>query len=130
MNRLSKVQEREKAEHVHAVREKQEALEKAIEQFNAVVAEASGPVETALEELNGAIRSADEWRSEISTAQEEKYDNASERWQESDRGNDYQSWKEGWGTEFAEVELEFPDELEAPDCTVADDIENLPDEPG
>lgn len=130
MKRLSRPQEREKLEHVEAIRAKEQALEQAVADYNAKMEEAKGPVERALEELNAAIEAADAWRGEVAAAQEDFYADRSERWQEGEAGAEYDSWKSDWATELEQAEIEFPEGIDAPSTDAADNLENLPDAPG
>jgi chromosome segregation ATPase len=127
--KLTKKQQAEKADHAQTIRKKHEALEQAVAAYNTAMREQRAKVEEALNDLNGAITDAESWREEIANAQEEYYDNKSEKWQEGDKGNAYSSWKDEWGNEFEQMEeIEFP-ELEVPECDLPDTIENLNDQP-
>lgn len=129
MNKLSKAQEREKGDHADAIRDKEEALNKAIEEYNTKLEELKGPVEKAVEEMNAAITAANEWAANIASDMETYYDERSEKWQEGDRGSAYSSWKENFGTELDEVEIEFPDALEEVSTGHPEALEELPDNP-
>lgn len=129
MKKLSRQQLQEKEQHVQKIREAKEALEREIGKFNTELGVLRNPVEQALANLNDAVTAANEFRQGIADDQENYYDERSEKWQEGDNGSAYSEWKDSWGNEFSEVEMEFPDELEEPDCDAADDLETMPDEP-
>lgn len=130
MKRLSRQQITEKAQHVSDVQEAKQELEEAIAKYNETMEAAKGPVEAAVEKLNDAISAADEWRANISSEQDSYYDERSEKWQEGEAGSNYSDWKDSFSSEFEQVEVSFPDELEVPDCSVDEDIDQMADEPG
>lgn len=74
-----------------------------------------------IEEYNGIIGSINEFAENVKQRQQEYYDERSETWQESDRGCDYESWKDEWEG-FEELE-----EIECPDFVDIDEFENLTD---
>ena len=130
MKALDKDQEKKKTDLVDAIRTAQAELETAITNFNSVVEDEQDKVNGKLNALNEKIGEAREWAEGIASDMQSYYDEKSERWQEGDNGQNYSSWKEEYENLSAdEVEVTFPDDLEVPDCTVAEDLENLPSEP-
>lgn len=128
MKKLSKAQEKEKAEHAQKIRDAAGALEGAIDQFNKELERQRADVQAAQTKLNEAIADAESWRDEINTAQGDFFEDKSERWQEGEAGSKYSSWKEAWAEEFEQVEIELPDDIQAEWYDVAELLENLPDE--
>jgi hypothetical protein len=68
----------------------------------------------ALNEMKGFVE-------DINSAQEDYWNDRTERWQDSDAGQDYSSWKDEWGTFYFD-EPQLIEELE----DVADQMDNLP----
>ena len=129
MNKLAKKQLKQRQDLSAQMEAAKEELEAAVETYNGAMSEAWEKVSEALNRLNETITAADEFRSEIESEQEEYYDERSERWQEGDAGQAYQAWKEDWGTELSEVEMEKPDDLEMPDVEAVENFEMLNEEP-
>jgi hypothetical protein len=103
MLRLSKYEVEKKANLVYKLNE----LEKRI---NATV-----------EEYNGIISSINQFAEDIQQRQQDYYDERSETWQESDRGCDYESWKDEWES------FEPLEEIECPEFVDVEEFENLSD---
>jgi hypothetical protein len=81
-------------------------------------------IKPLLEEYNGIIGSINEFAENIKQRQQDYYDDRSESWQESDRGMEYECWKDEWDS-FYEL-----DEIECPDFVDIEEFENLPDSMG
>ena len=61
---------------------------------------------------------------DIVSEMETYYDERSEKWQEGDAGSAYADWKGEWeGLDCATVDL-----VDEPDCSLPDDLEQLPQE--
>lgn len=73
--------------------------------------EAHNEYAAALEKLNTEIRTAIEFRDEIVATQDEYISNRSERWAESETGEQYIAWKDGWEQfeleEIEEAEIDY-----------------------
>ncbi len=131
MRSLSAVQKNERLTLVKSLFQKRTALETAIEQFNVAMEAASAKVEQAVEAVNSAITDADSWREGVAAEMEDYASQRSERWQESEAGQNYLAWKEQFEVAFLAVEMTMPDPLEMPDADdVAELLEQLPDTPG
>jgi len=108
-------------------------LAEAVEEYNSIVEKARGDVDEALSAYNSAREDFVEVVNEVANRIEEEYDNKSERWQESDKGQEAQTFVE-WYTEFRDgtlsedLEIEFPDALEFPD-PMSDIPEEFPETP-
>jgi hypothetical protein len=129
MKTLTKKDLSDKLAHFVAIRQAHERLEQAVDAFNTTISELRIKVEAALEALNASINEAEGWREEVHTDQDSTFCDKSERWQESEAGLDYQDWMTAWDVQLEEVQIDFPDELEMPNCDALDLLESLPDEP-
>lgn len=129
MKALAKSTINECEEHAAKVRTALEGLEKAIEDYNGIMAAAQEKVSEAAAKLQEAIGDANEWREALNVEQEDYYGEKSERWQDSDAGQSYSAWKDEWAIEWSFDDIEFPPELEMPDCDVADVLDNIPTAP-
>jgi phenylalanyl-tRNA synthetase alpha subunit len=126
---LTKQQIAKKQTLLNAIYRTWELLEQEIESYNTGVGKLRVSVEEAIENLNSAIRAAEEWRDQIQTNMTCCYEGKSELWQEGDAGQTYYTWMENWDIGLEEINLDFPDELEAPDCEAISLLEILPDAP-
>jgi chromosome segregation ATPase len=130
MKALSKGQGKEKADLIDGVRTAHAELETAIGTYNEALTEEKGKVQEKLDALNAKIHEVKEWTVDLASDMQNYHDEKSERWQEGENGQNYSSWKDGYeNLDTDDVEIEFPEDLEVPACAVADDLENLPDEP-
>jgi hypothetical protein len=130
MKRLTKDQLKSKADLVAALRKAEGVLTEAVEEFNAKLVELFEPVERALEGLNGARDDARSFAEEVVSSMEDYASDRSDRWRESDAGQEFDSWRGEWeNVNVDSVELDAPEPLEAPDGT-ADDYEALQEEVG
>lgn len=125
MKALTKASLADKSKHQQAIDVAVTELESAIGGYNETVNAAKQKVEDALKKLNDAISSADNWRDGIHADQESYFEDRSEKWQESDAGQNYSAWMDEWSQEFEQVELEYPEELEMPDVSGACALDDL-----
>ena len=105
-------------------------VEKSVGDFNDAVQELRGPVDTAVTKFNEAAAEANEFAANVAARASEEFDNKSENWQESDKGQEASSWKDEYEN-FTMDELEegWPDDLDIPQPDI--DIEAaLPQEAG
>ncbi len=129
MKKLTKAQVEARWRHMDALKASSETVEEAIDQYNQTMQEAWEKIEEAVSSYNEAIAQASEFKEEVYSEAQEYYDERSEKWQESDKGQSYQEWIDEWEADLDEIEVEQPDELEVPDMEASDSLENLPDEP-
>jgi hypothetical protein len=126
---LTKAQLIKKTELTDAIQKAQEVLEAKIATFNEIKATEWCEVEDALAKLNDEVEEFNDFRQEIVDEQNEYYEGKSERWQESDAGQDYDAWRQEWDNEISTAnDIDEPDDATF-DETPADDIENLREEP-
>jgi hypothetical protein len=98
--------------------------------FNKTVHEAQVNVEGAWNELRAVLSDARDFRDEIIERMSEYQGERSDKWQESDAGVRYESFKEQW--ESAELDLdevEFAEDLTVPDELNEEVLEELPESP-
>jgi DNA repair exonuclease SbcCD ATPase subunit len=86
-------------------------LETAVDAFNTAVDKAWEDIETARDDYNELISDANQWQLGIVEAIRKFIDDHSEKWQESDKGQQYESWKNEFEEEFPTISLDKPDEL-------------------
>jgi hypothetical protein len=130
MKSLTKQQTTDRADIAARLRDAASDIESAVEKFNVATAEAKGELEAAVMTYNERMAEADEFRDVTVGDMQGHYDERSEKWQESERGQAYLNWINEWeGAELGEVEIDFPNDLETPDLSAADVLEGLPDDP-
>ncbi len=131
MKSLTKDHLTKRDEIVAALRVAAEKVEAAISQFNANLEVAMAPVDAAVEEYNRVVEQAGELAVDVYFEAEADFCNRSEKWQDSEKGEEYQEWMDQWNNVSLELaEVGRPDELETPDLSAADTLESLPQEPG
>jgi hypothetical protein len=114
MKRLSKDQLSTRNDLVKRLREAAEKTEKAIADVNGVI-----------DEYNAILDEAENFRDEVVSEMDTYYDERSEKWQETDAGSSYQDWK----GQYEALDIDHLETLEIDDLKLADDLEELPDEP-
>lgn len=112
MKRMTRQQIKERDDLAGKVEEAGTKLNETIGKFNSTLEDAKAELEGAQSELNEAINNANAMREQIQGDMESYVDERSEKWQEGDAGNQYQSWIEAWSNELEEVELDLPESLE------------------
>jgi hypothetical protein len=128
MKKLDKQQLKRKAELLEAAFAAREATSLAVGGFNEAMAEAWKHVEESLAALNTAVVDLNAFREEVVQGMEDFAGERSEKWQESEAGQAYESWKDEWdGCRVEEVELERPADVDEPDVSF-EDFDGLPDE--
>jgi len=127
MRALSKDHEQRRSDLVRQFTEEYEKLTDIITDINALIDEKlNGQVDT----VNGILAEMRDLHEEITDAQQEFYDDKSEKWQESDTGENYQDWMSVWQGAPPPDDIEPYETLEEPDIADADDeFENLPSSP-
>jgi hypothetical protein len=90
-------------------------LETACEAYNEALREKWGAIDDALGAYNEAIGEVNEWQQEIASDIQSYMDDRSEKWLESDKAQEYESWREEFEDEIEEVTLEQPEELDTSD---------------
>jgi len=123
MKKFSKAQNAELQEWITKLAQAKQNVDDAWSEFE----EKHGAVAEAIGEYNGVVTELAEWRDGIVGVMEEYQGERSDKWQEGDAGQQYQSWIDEWqGLEFEEIEIpEFPD---FPDIEHIEVLENAPTE--
>jgi uncharacterized coiled-coil DUF342 family protein len=86
-------------------------------------------VNAKIGEYNALLEEAEGIRDEVVGQMDEYSNERSEKWQEGDTGSAFNDWKSEWeSADFTGIDE--IDDIAAPDMDNADDIENLPKEPG
>lgn len=105
------------------------ALNSAVEAYNEAVKAAWEELAPAIEAYNEKVGEAREFAEGIAERAQEEIDGKSDAWRDGDRGTAAQAWQEEWaGVDLSDVEIDEPEELEAPDPAHRDDLENLSEE--
>lgn len=127
--KLSKDQEMRLSGIVDDLRERSNKLDQAVMEFNNARNELLAKVNTAIEEYNESLGEARELRDEVTGDAEMAIAEKSEKWQESEKGQAAESWKDTWGDlELDDAEISEPDEIDMPSTSHADDLEQTPSE--
>ena len=130
MKTIPKEMRKTKDELVEKLREAAEQVTEAVNTFNNTLSEERAKVEAALEQYNEVLVEAECFRDEATADMDSYFSERSEKWQESDAGQNYEAWQSTWeNTDFVEVVVDFPEEVGEPDMAAADELEQLPDDP-
>lgn len=112
MKRLSKKHRESEAAHQKAVEKAMSEANDAIIEYNEALYNLPSPDE-ALAAFNQAIEEYNTWLGEVRADMECYYDERSERWQEGDAGDQYQTWIDAMeDLEEVDTEPEEPEEME------------------
>jgi hypothetical protein len=92
------------------------ALETAIDAYNKALEEPKAAVEAALAEYNSKLADLRETFEGLKSNAEQYQSERSERWQESQNGQQYQSWIDSMAVDgIDDVDLDMPEDLQLPD---------------
>jgi hypothetical protein len=109
------------------LRERGRALNIAIAAFNREIAPLVQHVAEALDSYNESLQRARDLADNIAAAAQEAFDAKSDKWQDSDKGEQVRHWIEQWEMNLDEVDLDFPAVLEEIDPEEhAGEIEDAP----
>jgi hypothetical protein len=125
--KLTKQQREQRDELVQQLKAKYAELQAAIAKYNGEVELLKAPVEAAVSDYNDVVEEAKEFCDEIAEAAQEEIDAKSDRWRDSDKGQEASEWLEAWES-FSddEVSPDWPDELGDSEPSHADDLASLP----
>jgi hypothetical protein len=132
MRKIDKALLKERDEIIANIRTKREKLDAAIEAYNEAAAKAWGEVEDALRAYNETLDPAREWVAGITGDIDVYVSERSEKWQEGEKAEAYESWKgdyESADSSLEEVSIEQPDQIEADIEDHAQILYDLPEEP-
>jgi DNA repair exonuclease SbcCD ATPase subunit len=111
MKKISKDQIKRRDELQGKLQSLMADLETACEAYNEALREKWSAIDDALGAYNEAIGEVNEWQQEIASDIQSYMDDRSEKWLESDKAQEYESWREEFEDEIEEVKLEQPEEL-------------------
>ena len=115
MKKISKDQIKRRDELQGKLQSLMADLETACEAYNETLREKWSAIDDALGAYNEAIGEVNEWQQEIASDIQSYMDDRSEKWLESDKAQEYESWREEFEDEIEEVTLEQPEELDTSD---------------
>lgn len=126
MRRLSKAQVDERGRIVSKLRATAAKVEKAITACN----EMRDHVQQAVDAYNELVQEAETYTRQIAEEIESHFQERSEQWQGSDRGQANQDWMDQWSSaSFDAIDVDVPEEIDVPDFAAADTLEELASEP-
>lgn len=115
---------------VKNLREAAGELETAVSEFNDALDDLKLRLQEKIDDYNMVLQEADSWRADVTGAMEEYYDERSDKWQDSPAGDAYSAWiSEYQQLDLDEIDIDMPDNVDMPDVSNADEIENLPEQP-
>ena len=126
--KLSKVEVKELAAHVSAVTSARHNVEIEFRLFLKLLSTLPNQVNAAIADYNRAAAAAEAFVHGIAEEHRDDYDDRSERWQESDRGQEALAFVEAWES----VSINAIDDIvvltpDAPEFDSADEIGALPE---
>jgi len=120
MKKLNKAQNTELQEWITKLGDAKQKMEDAygeLEEKHGILADAIG-------EYNGIVTDIGGWRDQLVGEMEDYQSERSDKWQEGDAGQQYESWIDEWrGLEFEEIEV--PDLPEAPEVDHVELLDNV-----
>lgn len=130
MKFLNKEQQSNLSQLQSDLQDAQEKVESAINDFNANINDLwANSVTESLDNYNKLVQQANEFVEETRDSMQTYYDERSEKWQEGERGQEFQSWLVEWdSTELEEIDVTMPEETDVPDFQAVEVIAELPSE--
>lgn len=102
-------------------------LRDAIELFDAEVESMfASRVSAEVETYNALLEQAEELRDEVHSEAEAYADDRSEKWVDSDAGQQHSVWRDEWSSEIGPVDIEPPQPTDMPDLDEGDNFAVLP----
>jgi hypothetical protein len=100
-----------------------------VEAYHATLQAAWEKLTAAVEDVNAAIAELNTFIDEVVGEMEAFAEGRSERWQDSEVGQNYVAWKDQWlAATLEDVELDQPEDIDMPDVPI-EQVEELPDAP-
>ena len=125
MKRFTMGQEQRHAELLDRLTTKKAALEDAINEYNEKARALFVNVTENAEDLQSAIDDANALLDGVREDAQAHYDEKSEKWQESDKGTDYQEWISELEQTLDDVEVDAPEDVSEPDFSAIDTFEHI-----
>ena len=103
-----------------------EELKSVISLANKAIHDAASSVATAADEYNGLLANASEFRDEIVSRMRDAFDEKSDKWQESDKGQEIDTLITSIeDIDLSDIDIIEPDDIEEPDMDHSDELERL-----
>jgi hypothetical protein len=125
MKKLNKEQEKTRADLVARLTIAAADIDKKLVAVNAMI---SDELNSEIEKYNGILGEIESFRDEIVGEMDTYIGERSEKWAESDAGQNYESWKNDWEG-YDITELSTIDEIESPETEHGNELEQLNPEP-
>ncbi len=107
-----------------------DALEEAVETYNAAVEKAFAPVGQAIETYNAVLEDVMNWADDIAGQIQEYIQECSDRWQGGEAGQAYAAWLAVYETlGLEDVEMDEPEPLQCDIDDHASALAELPEQP-
>jgi uncharacterized protein YukE len=130
MRKLSKNQEARKTQLAADLQTAAQEVADAVDVFNDGVDLLKEELNAVVKAYNQRVEDANAFIAEIRTEISDFKENKSERWQEGEQGEAYQGWLNEWDVELSEIDVDTPDDVDAPEFDDAIGVlEGLPDAP-
>lgn len=128
--KLSKQELELRDQHVEKLERAWSNIEQAISSYNQVTnEELREPVEKAVADYNEVLGGAKEFAEKIANRMDGEFDEKSEKWRDSERGQAAAELRDTWQEmEMEKLELEWPDDLAVNDPDHAPELAELPTE--
>lgn len=101
-------------------------LETAVERFNQALRDMGEQVSAALTAYNEAVQEAQDFADEVQMDMADYHGNRSEKWQESERGQMFETMMGEWEVTLEEADIDLPEEIEIPGKEAVETLEGLP----
>jgi hypothetical protein len=125
MKKLNKEQEKTRADLVARLTIAAADIDKKLVEVNAMISDLLNP---AIETYNAVVSDIESFRDEIVGEMDTYIGERSEKWTESDAGQNYESWKSDWES-YDTTALDTIDEIESPETEHGNELEQLNPEP-
>lgn len=126
--RLTKKEQKQKDDFVCDLEIASAALGRAVAAYNEGLQALREGLLAEIATYNEKLEEVREFVEDVASSREEEYGEKSERWQEGDKGTAAATFYEAWQeVDLEAFEPELPEDLEEPDLSHRDDVENLPD---
>lgn len=127
--KLTKQEAAQVSKMADALDEAGAALTDAVNAYNEAMAKAFEAVAAARDAYNEAVSDARGMVEDLVSDRRSEWEDKSEKWQESDKGQDAERWISEWeGIDLEEVEVSEPEAIEEPDLTHAEALREGPEE--
>lgn len=126
MKKLGKTEVQEFNEILNVARESYEEINSAIEKYNQSCEELWEAIEAAKEKYNTALDDALNFTDQVSNEMTDYFEERSEKWQESEKGDAYREWIDEWeNISLDRCNIEQPEPIEEFDSDAIDLLEEL-----